>query len=82
MSRVPGFLTVREAKKELHMWEGTVRLLIREGKIRAVKQGKVTRIPVEEVERWKGRWKVNFQPPIKEYPRATGRLAKALEESP
>ena len=85
MSKVPGFMTIREVKKEIHMSESTVRLLIWEGKIRAVKQGKVTRVPVEEVHRWRGLLAAGMMDTAREGqrpPSKMGALAKAIGGSP
>lgn len=45
-------LRVEEAGDRLGLSKGSVQRLIREGKIRAVKIGKSTRVPVSEINRY------------------------------
>jgi excisionase family DNA binding protein len=51
---VPGALLLRveEVADQLGLSKGSIRLLIRDGKLRAVKIGKSVRVPTVEVERF------------------------------
>ncbi len=51
MSRIEGFMTVAEVRRTVGMSPGTICMLMREGKLKYMKRGKVRRIPLAEVQR-------------------------------
>ena len=55
-----GFVTIDEAAAVLHRRNLTIYLMIREGKIKAVRQGRVTRLSFAEVA--KANWHLNGIP--------------------